>query len=138
MPVTIFAPPRSAVQNHPVDILLQSSRAASSLLHYLLSGASLLTDTAIAVGESAGEEKVTERIMAVSCDPQLNLLYCNRGTDVRVLRSEISKKLVIDDGVNGAWLRLTQDSNDISWIMCGYPPGSTNQLIVSSLHTFYF
>mmetsp|Transcript_3549 Transcript_3549/g.5529 ORF Transcript_3549/g.5529 Transcript_3549/m.5529 type:complete len:156 (-) Transcript_3549:159-626(-) len=36
--------------------------------------------------------------------------------------------LAIDDEVSNAWNRLTSDTCPISWIMCGYPEGSSNKL----------
>mmetsp|Transcript_82845 Transcript_82845/g.162414 ORF Transcript_82845/g.162414 Transcript_82845/m.162414 type:complete len:239 (-) Transcript_82845:155-871(-) len=38
-------------------------------------------------------------------------------------------KFVVDDAVSGAWGRLTSDASTTSWIACGYPEGSSNQLV---------
>ena len=47
------------------------------------------------------------------------------------------QKLVIDDEVSAAWGRLTSDSSTVSWIACGYPEGSSNQMIVSSIYMYF-
>jgi len=39
------------------------------------------------------------------------------------------QQLKIDDEVANAWNRLTSDASNVSWIACGYPEGSSNELI---------
>jgi hypothetical protein len=35
----------------------------------------------------------------------------------------------LDDSVEKAWIRLTDDANNISWIACGYPEKNFNSLV---------
>jgi len=75
------------------------------------------------------------------CDDTLHFIFhaqhlISQGTGIANIQRSCSKitsyqmaKLVIDEEVSAAWTRLTSDSSGVSWIACGYPEGSSTQMI---------